>query len=56
MGAGKDKELLTLVDSFILKNDLSMAEYEHLLIRNSLGKTAIGWITFPNGNRKYITK
>ena len=47
---------LTEVDLFKIKNGLSDAEYEHILLRRSIGQNPTGEIKFPNGTTKIIEK
>lgn len=51
-----DGSPLTEVELFKMNNKLSQAEYEHILLRNSIGKSPVGEIKFPNGKTKIIEK
>ena len=41
---------------FQLKNDLSDAEYEYLMLRKSIGQITLGKVKFPNGELKEVKK
>ena len=51
-----DSDPLTEQELFKIKNKLSQAELEYILLRNSIGQNPLGEIKFPNGTIKTIKK
>ena len=52
----QDSDPLTEVDLFKLKNKLSDAEFDYLMLRKKIGKQTLGNIPMPNGEIKNIVK
>ena len=44
------------IELFKIKNKLSDAEYEHLLLKKAIGENPLGWVKFPNNEKKFISK
>lgn len=51
-----DSEPLTAVDLFKLKNKLSEAEFDYLMILKRIGRKTLGDVRMPNGEIKQINK
>ena len=51
-----DTDPLTAVDKFKLKNKITDAEYQFLMLLKKLGQPTLGSIRFPSGEVKDIVK
>ena len=51
-----DTDPLTASDKFKLKNKITDAEYQYLMLLKKLGKPTLGSVRFPSGEVKEIAK
>jgi len=51
-----DTDPITAVDKFKLKNKITDAEYQYLMLLKKLGHPTLGSVRFPSGVVKVITK
>jgi len=50
------KKSWTAKDDFMLRNDLTEANFQYLMLRKFLGLNTLGEVQMPNGEKKIIKR